>query len=239
MRTDAPPLARDVAHGVSPTGPDGSPGATANGGHDPPEDVASDRVPGPRRTWRLGIAAGAFLLLGALGVLVHSAVSTSSARVTASTSGEGVLVAGDVVLDKADSTAAVFLDADELYPGLEVSGCAVVEYSGSVPATIRLHGDPGTGTGLDAFIDLRLARLPGNECPSADAIDRPAGDQVYVGRLDALWTDHASWADGLTVDESMAPGDRLVIEAVAVVVDDDAAQGLTTDFALTVEGRPS
>ncbi len=239
MRTDAPPLAGGVAPTVASTVHADPLEGSATGARDGGGDPSDHDDPRPSAAWRFAIAAGAILLLGAVVVLLYNAASTSSARVTASTSGEGVLVAGDVVLEKVDSTAELFLDADDLYPGLEVRGCAVIEYSGSVPATIRLHGDPGAGTGLDAFVDIRLVRLPGGECPAPDESDRAPGREVFDGRLAALWTDHSSWADGLTVDASLAPGDRLVIEAIASVVDDDGAQGLTTGFSLTVEGRPA
>ena len=36
----------------------------------------------------------------------------------------------------------------------------------------------------------------------------------------------------------MVNGDRIVIEATASVRDDNEAQGLTTEFSLTIEARP-
>ena len=118
------------------------------------------------------VAVGVF---GAAIVVAAKTVSTSSARVAASTSSDGFLTAGTVLLERADGSTSLFFDADDLYPGRVVAGCIALDYAGSVPAAIRLHGDPGVGTGLDAYVDLQLTTLSGDACPvEAELVDAPA-----------------------------------------------------------------
>ena len=95
-------------------------------------------------------------LISATMVVAAKTVSTSSARVAASTSTGGFLTAGTVDIVRADGSASLLFDADNLYPGRVVVGCVVLEYGGSVPAALRLHGDRGRGTGLDDYVDLTL-----------------------------------------------------------------------------------
>lgn len=184
--------------------------------------------------------AAALGLIVAVAVVISNAVSTSSARVSASTSSESFLTAGTVTLGRSDDSASLLFDADDLYPGREVRGCVVLEYAGSVPAVVRLHGDRGAGTGLDSYVELRLVALAGDDCPSDDQlVEDPSARSLFNGSLTSLWSDHASYRTGLPVATSMVPGDRLVIEAVAVVVDDNRAAGLTTEFTFTFEARPT
>jgi hypothetical protein len=209
----------------------------------PPADAAGQ--PSAARVV-VGVVVAVGLLL-AVGVTVAKAVSTSSARVSASTSSGGLLSAGTIVIDRAEGSTSIILDADNLYPGRVVVGCVELEYLGSVPAEIRLHGDRGAGTGLDRWVDVRFDVLDVDTCPAADVADGASVDiestdesstELFRGRLSSLWTDHVSFATGVVVDPSVAPGDRLVLRTTAVVVDDNRAAGLTTDFVLTVEGRP-
>ena len=179
-------------------------------------------------------------LLGAATVVVAKTVSTTSARVSASTSSEGFLTAGEVILARSDDSASLLFDADNLYPGREIRGCVVLVYSGSVPATVRLHADRGGGTGLDSYLGLRLTALSDGSCPAGEqARDDQFGRDLYRDRLSSLASDHSTYATGLGVAGSMAPGERLAIEAVVVVRDDNRAAGLTTEFVFTFEARPT
>lgn len=183
----------------------------------------------------------AIVLIAAVVVVVAQTVATSSARVAASTSTDGFLTSGTVVIDRADASASLLFDADDLYPGRVVAGCVVVDYAGSVPADIRLRGERVGGDGLDDFIELSLTTLPGGECPTdeiGDPADDDAGRRMFGGRLSELWTKHSTYATGIAVAADVNPGDRLAVRAVAVVVDDNRAAGLTTDFVVTLEGRP-
>ena len=101
-----------------------------------------------------GLAAAAVIAAGVL--LVWSAISTSSAKVVASTSGTSFFTAGTVALTQPDTVVELLFDADGLYPEISISGCVEIEYSGSVPAAVRLHGQPLGGSGLESFVDFEV-----------------------------------------------------------------------------------
>lgn len=181
------------------------------------------------------VAAG--VLIAAIVVLGLNVVRTSSARIAASTDTTGFFTAGVVVLDHADDSRSLHLDADNLYPGLETSGCVDLEYSGNVPVDLRLHGGPSGGTGLDAYLDVDISLEPGGSCdqpPVADADSTNVRD-----RLQSFGEQHEDYLHGLALADVMAPGDHVAVRLRAWVVDDNRAQGLTTEFVLVVEARPA
>ncbi len=175
---------------------------------------------------------GALVVLLAAGVVVWSAVTTSSARVAATTSGDGFFAAGEVELNQPDARVDLLFDADGLYPGREVTGCVLLAYDGSLPASVRLHGRRTSGTGLDEYVDLQVTL--GDDCEG----EAPDSTPIFDGRLSSLWTSHGAYDRGVDVLPAARPGDRVAIWATAEVADDNRAQGLTTTFTLTVEARP-
>lgn len=177
----------------------------------------------------------ALAVLASLVVLVWSAISTSSARVNASTSGTSFFSAGVVDLAQPDTVVELLFDADGLHPGVEVTGCIEVEYRGSIPASVRLHAARRGGSGLEEFVDVRVGLSSAGSCSGDENSPTSA---VFRGRLEDLWTTHGSYERALVLDPAMVSGDRIVIHASASVIDDNRAQGLTTDFALIVEARP-
>lgn len=182
------------------------------------------------------VLVGALAVLGAAVVLILSAVTTSSARISASTSGSSFFSAGTVDLSQPDTAIDLLFDTDGLYPGLEVSGCVVVAYNGSLPGTVRLHASNGGGTGLERFVELELHDL-GTTCD--DTGDGPgASASIFSGRLDELWEDHPDYDAGIELMAGMAAGDRLALGAVAWVIDDNDAQGRVSEFTITIEARP-
>jgi len=200
--------------------------------------IESANGPSPARA--LLTAAVALVLLVAVVVVVAKSLSTTSARVSASTASDGFLSAGEVVLERSDDSTSLLFDADDLYPGREVRGCVELIYAGSVPAMVRLHADRNSGTGLDSYLDVRLTRLSGGSCeaPEGSPDDRSSGE-LYRGRLSSLWLDHPAYASGLEVVASASPGARLAVDIVAEVRDDNRAAGLTTEFVFTFEARPT
>lgn len=118
--------------------------------------------------------AGTLLFLGAALLLLWSAVSTSTAQLTASTSGSGSFEAGTVDLAQPESTVALLFDADGLYPGLVLPSCVTIAYDGSVPASVRLHASSTGGTGLEDFVELRLRVRRTGSCPDEAATDAAA-----------------------------------------------------------------
>lgn len=174
-------------------------------------------------------------------IVVGSAVSTSSARIAATTSSDGLLGAATIALAQPDSAVELLLDADGLFPGVAVEGCVVVEYTGTVPVTLRLHGSRSESSNLDEYVDIELRRLDTDTCPTSvsDAAPATAGTEVFSGRLSRLWQLHGSYSRGVDLVPTMESGDRIAVAATASVVDDNRAQGRTTDFTLTIEARPS
>ena len=190
------------------------------------------------RSGRLGSTLRAALVLVVLAsgvVFVWSAVSTSTARVSGTTSGNSFFAAGTVDLAQPGTAVELLFNADGLFPGLEARGCVEIEYGGSIPSSVRLHAKRLGGDGLEDFIDLHIVMATAGDCESADEL---AGVAVFDGGLGQMWRQHFSYDSAIVLDREMEASDRLVLQAAAVVLDDNAAQGLTTDFAITVEARP-
>ncbi len=193
------------------------------------------------RARRLLPAVGGLVVLSAGLVLVWSAVATSTARLTASTGAEGFFSAGTVIIEQPGVAVDLLFDADLLVPDQVASGCVVVDYQGSIPANVHLHGRLLGGTGLEDYVEVRFTELPSTTCP--DAFDNGQTDGAgvtarYGGRLDAFLTEHGGHADGIVLESAAERGDRVVVWADAWLVSDDRAQGLVTEFALVVEARP-
>ncbi len=180
--------------------------------------------------------AAAIAVFGAAVVLFANVVATSSARVAATTSSEGLLGAATVSLSQPDAAVELLLDADGLYPGVTVDGCVVVQYTGTVPVSVRLHASPTDRADLDPYVDFGLSELDSDDCSGAG---EPTATRIFQGRLDAFWLRHGSYGSGLELEQAMVNGDRIAIAAVATIVDDNRAQGLTSDFTLTIEARPA
>lgn len=178
--------------------------------------------------------AGALAVLAAAGVLVWSAVATSSAQINASTSSSGLFSAGTVELDQAGDSVGLLFDADGLVPGRVVAGCVAIEYGGSLPAAVRLHASRAGGTGLEEHIEFRVWQLSSGSCPT----ETPAEPARFAGLLGELWRSHPDYDRGLGLTEASRSGDVVLLLAEAEVVGGDEAQGLTTEFTVVVEARP-
>ncbi len=206
---------------------------------------------------------GAALVLGAGVLLALRIVTTSTARLSASTSGSGTFEAGTVDLGQPESIVNLLFDADGLYPGIVVPSCVVIGYDGSIDADVRLHAASAGGTGLEDHVDLRLWLRRAGDCPDAaeradadEAIGAAAdlagndatgdagsavedrGPPAFDGLLGDLWRSHPDYDLGLTLIDRAEAGDRLVLEAEVELRDDPAAQGRTSEFTITVEARP-
>ncbi|MGB5756273.1 MAG: hypothetical protein WBM50_05110 [Acidimicrobiales bacterium] len=185
------------------------------------------------------LAAGLVVLLSA-GVLVVNAFVTSSARVSATTEGTTFFSAGVVDLVQPGTAVEFLFDDEQLYPGRELSACLEVEYRGSIPASVRLHGSLRGGTGLEEFTNLTVAVADGESCADSPSLDDDgdAGPQTFSGGLDRFATTHQDFATGLILVPRMVAGERVILRASASLLDDNRAQGLTTDFSFVVEARP-
>jgi hypothetical protein len=180
---------------------------------------------------RVGALVGGIAVIIAAGALVWSAVATSSARVSATTETTGFFSSGTMELAQ-DSTAQRFLfDAEGLYPGAAIEGCVEISYTGSLAGTMRAYATPAATTGLDRFVDMTLEVVP--TCAS----DAP-GRVIYTGSLVEFWQTHDGFAAGLTIEPRTQTGDTIGLRAVAVVENDNRAQGRVVEFSMLLEVRP-
>lgn len=186
-----------------------------------------------RRRWGPTILV-IVVVTASLATFVWNAIETSTARVNATTSANSVFSAGTVELAQPFTVVELLFDADNMYPGGEVTGCVEVDYRGSVPADVRLHANLLGGSGLDEFITMRITRPNVETCDDQIGTDGPT---VYRGTLGDFWREHNTYRSAVVLGEMQAD-DRVVLHATAVLLDDNAAQGLDTDFSLTVEARP-
>lgn len=107
----------------------------------------------PRTTTAKLIATAlAALVLGGLAV-----GSTWSAFNHLSSNPGNSLEAGPVDIGDDDGGSAMFDSLTNVKPGDSFNRCIVVTYSGSLPASVRLHGTTG-GTGLDQYLTLTVTR---------------------------------------------------------------------------------
>ncbi|MFN3218827.1 MAG: hypothetical protein ACE367_20220 [Acidimicrobiales bacterium] len=180
---------------------------------------------------RVGVLVGGIAVIVAAGALVWSAVATSSARVSATTETVGFFRSGTVELQQESSAQRFLFDADGLYPGSTIEGCVDIAYTGSLAGTMRAYATPAATTGLDRFVDMTLEVAP--DCAS-DA----SGSVVFTGSLMDFWQTHDSFATGLTIEPRAQTGDTVGLRAVAVVRDDNRAQGRVVEFSMLVEVRP-
>ncbi len=168
-------------------------------------------------------------------VFVWNAVVTSSARVNATTGGSSFFEAGTVELAQPGTAVELLFDASDLFPGVDAEACVEIEYRGSIPSSVRVHADRRGGDGLEAFINLQLVVVAAQDCATAGDAE---GVPVYDGLLSDLWSTHSNYDNAIVLDPEMEAAERLVLYAVASVVDDNSAQGLSTDFSITLEARP-
>ncbi|MEY2517085.1 MAG: hypothetical protein QOJ89_4443 [bacterium] len=174
----------------------------------------SSTAPRPSRVAAKLLAAVA--IAGWLGWASFSDTFSSFSGVTANPA--ATLSAGTVTISDNDAGSAL-LALSNAKPGDTVSGCIVVSYDGTLPASVVLYGNT-TGTGLDAYLDLKVTRgtisgtpLAGSctnfTADSANYISQGAG-VVYLGTLQG-WPDTsatglvdpttasaATWAHGET-----------------------------------------
>lgn len=194
------------------------------------------------RVRALAPVLGAVVLVASIAVIVVSGVTTSSARIAATTDSGGFLAAGEVVVSRATESAALFFDADGLYPGAEVTGCVAIRYEGSVPAALRLTAILDDGSGLDQFIEIRLVEIPSGACPDANATTSAPSNPapvLYDGNLRTFLQRHQDYSTGLVIASSMTAGDVVVVETTATVVNDNLAAGLVTEVTFVFESRPA
>jgi hypothetical protein len=156
---------------------------------------------------------------------------------------------GTVALSDDDSGAAL-LTLVAAVPGATDTGCITVTYTGSLASAVRLYGTTSTGgTGLDAYLDLKVTR--GSFTGAAPAFDACTGfapdaadygsgaGVVYDGTLLGYPDDYAT---GVVDPPTGGPaswttGESHVYQLRVTLQDDVGAKGKTASQIFTWEAR--
>ncbi len=137
-----------------------------------------------------------------------------------------------------DGSAAVELlvDDDRVFPGRPIERCLQLTYSGTLDdARIRLHGHRGADTGLGDLVTVTFELGTGE---ATDCADFRTSERLYQGRSTDLTIDHGSFADGIDLSSHIGSGLTTTFRTIVEVDDDNAAQGLGTEFWIVIEARP-
>ena len=192
---------------------------------------------------KIALTAVALLAIGALAGLgtwaAFSATTASSANSFA---------AGSVALADNDS-ATTTLSLSAARPADADTSCITVTYTGSLASAVRLYGTTA-GTGLDAYLDLKVTRGSFSATPPAfdsctnftpDATDYTgAGNGViYNGTLQGFPDTYAAGQVDPTAatPESWTSSESHVYKLQATLQDDAAAQGTNATQTFTWEAR--
>ncbi len=202
------------------------------------EDEVAEEAPS-LRVLALGLASFAVIVAGAL--FVWSGVTTASGRIAATTRNDSSLLTAaeiDLVVDGGSEVASsgLLIDAAGLYPGLQLQRCFEVTYLGTAEGVpVRLFGQAGEGSGLEAFIDTTVDLGTGSQ---NDCEDFVAANEVFGGTLESLWQQHNSFETALPLMPAAQDGESSWVRVSVEVMDDNEAQNLTTAFWLVIEVRP-
>jgi hypothetical protein len=187
------------------------------------------------------VAFGAALVVASFAALAYSVIETSRATVAATTENRSSVFGSasiDLQVGRDDPDGAseqLLFDAEGLYPGAEVEACVTIESTSDIPLSVRLHGAREGGSGLDEYLDVRFETgLAGS---TGDCTGFIPGDVIFDDRLVEMWRRHGDFDRGIEL-ATATTSYATTLRATATVVDDNAAQGLTTNFWVTVEARP-
>lgn len=184
------------------------------------------------------------LVLGLVGIIAGAGTWSAFSSTTANE--DNSFQAGTVVLTDNDAEGAM-LSLQNAKPGDTDTSCIVVSYTGSLPASVRLHGVT-TGTGLDQYLNVTITRgtilTPAFDSCTGFVADLTnysgaGAGVIYNGTL-AAFPD--SYAAGIVDPTSGSPESWTNPESHAYkvtvsVADDNAAQGLTASQTFTWEAR--
>jgi len=181
------------------------------------------------RVSRPVVAAGlSGLLLVTMLVLRVSGAAFQASTVNPSNSFGAATVA---VSDNDSGT--LLLDTTAMLPGDTKQTCVQVSYTGTVDATVKLHGT--VSGSLPQYLNLTVERGSG-----ASAFGNCTGFSstatVFSGTVSGLASSHTSWADGAG-SYTAAPSSSQWFRIVWTLQDVNAAQGQTASATYTWEAR--
>ena len=183
--------------------------------------------------WRRRALAGAIVV----GLAAVSLSPGSFAAFSSATSNQNNQVgAGSVAIQDNDGGNAMF-SLSGMKPGTSDSACIRVTYTGSLPASVRLHGTT-SGSGLASHASVVITRgsfgtdpgyrsCTGFTPDTGTYVQGQSAGVVYAGTLEDL---PASWAAGLvdpvsSTPESWTTGESHVYKFVVTLGDNAAARG--------------
>ena len=221
-----------------------------------PDTAESPRV-GKRRGRFLGrevdrfaVWAGGALLL----VSLASAVMgwTWSMFTATRDAGSNSFATGTVVIGDNDGSAAILAISGGL-PGAFDEGCITVDYSGTLPATVKLYGTQTAAStpSLAQYLDLRITRGTFSNAPSFDACSTFTPDAtdyagagngvIYSGTLANFNGAHSGFANGLTDPAASAEvwttSETYVYQVRVTVQNNAAAAGLNVTQTFSWEAQ--
>jgi hypothetical protein len=199
-----------------------------------------------------------------VGLVLSAAVvwQSTSAAFTASTENPGnSWQAGSVTLDDSASGVALFDAASDgaIRPGVPRSRCLRVDYTGSLPADIKLYvttpADAVT-TSLDEYLVMSVEQ--GLDVEATTPVDPDCSDfpptagptfvynttsagaaEADQARTMSDLKTHASYATGIPVGTAVPEDTSLTFRITYQVTSDNAAQGTATKAAFTWEAQNS
>jgi hypothetical protein len=123
--------------------------------------------------------------------------------------GTNSFAAGTVVLGDNDGSTAILGISGGL-PGAFDEGCITIDYSGTVPATVKLYGSQTAAStpSLAQYLDLRITRGTFSAAPAFDGCATFTPDAtdyvgagsgvIYNGTLGNFDSAHSNYSNGLT-----------------------------------------
>jgi hypothetical protein len=192
-----------------------------------------------RRVDRFAVwAGGAVLLLSLASAVMGWTWSMFTAEHEAGTNS---FATGTVVIGDNDGSTAILAITGGL-PGAFDEGCITIDYSGTVPATVKLYGSQtaASAPSLAQYLDLRITRGTFGAAPSFDACGTFTADGtnyvgagngvIYNGTLANFDATHSDYSSGLTDPAASAEiwttGETHVYQIRVTVQNNAAAAGL-------------
>jgi hypothetical protein len=189
------------------------------------------------------------LILAAVVLIATLAGAQTRAAFSATTVSAGdSFASGTVALADNDSGTAM-LSLSAAVPGNSDSGCITVSYTGNLASAVRLYGTT-TGTGLDAYLDLKVTRGGFSGAPpafdscatfTADATDYIGSGSgvIYDGTLQGFPDDYAAGrVDPLAAGpETWTTSEAHVYKLQITLQANPSAQGKDATQTFTWEAR--
>lgn len=172
------------------------------------------------------------LVLAAVAVLQLPMVDAAYTMTTASDVNS--LTAGNVAITASAPGNKVFAVTDAI-PGSNPVTCVITQYTGSVPATVRMYFTAVTG-GLGAKLIARVHQGTGTQTGCGDFSGTALYNAAGTSKLDPYLAAHTDWASG-DGSWSATTGATQAWRFELLMPSDDTAAGLGSSFTAVWEAR--